>query len=128
MDGGTVFHFVTDGIEAALARAREAADGRDVRVGGGVATIQQYLNARLIDHMHIVVTPVLLGGGEPLFAGIDLPLLGYEVAEHVPSEKGHSRRTVEGSHSRGDAANFLTPRWSGTVQLDLSSRLVITYR
>ena len=88
MDGGTVFHFVTDGIEAALARANEAAGGRDVRLGGGVATIRQYLNGGLIDEMHVVITPVLLGGGEPLFAGIDLPALGYEVTEHVPSEKG----------------------------------------
>ena len=88
MDGGTVFHFVTDGIEAALARANEAACGRDVRLGGGVATIRQYLNGGLIDEMHVVITPVLLGGGEPLFAGIDLPALGYEVTEHVPSEKG----------------------------------------
>ena len=88
MDGGTVFHFVTDGIEAALARANEAAGGRDVRLGGGVATIRQYLNGGLIDEMHVVITPVLLGGGETLFAGIDLPALGYEVTEHVPSEKG----------------------------------------
>ena len=88
MDGGTVFHFVTDGIEAALARANEAAGRADVRLGGGVATIRQYLNGGLIDEMHVVITPVLLGGGEPLFAGIDLPALGYEVTEHVPSEKG----------------------------------------
>jgi dihydrofolate reductase len=87
MDGGTVFHFVTDGIEAALARANEAAGDRDVRVGGGAATIRQYLNDRLIDRMHLVMSPVLLGGGEPLLAGIDLPLLGYEVTEHVASEK-----------------------------------------
>jgi dihydrofolate reductase len=85
MEGGTVFHFVTDGFEAALHRAKEAAGGRDVRVGGGAATIRQYLAARLIDQMHIVTTPVLLGGGEPLFAGLDLPLLGYEVTERVPS-------------------------------------------
>jgi dihydrofolate reductase len=87
MEGGTVFHFVTDGIEAALSRAKEAAGKRDVRVGGGAATIRQYLNARLIDEMHIVVSPVLLGGGEPLFAGMDLPALGYQVTESVPSEK-----------------------------------------
>jgi dihydrofolate reductase len=87
MEGGTVFHFVTDGIEAALARANEAAGDRDVRLGGGVATIRQYLNARRVDEMHVVVAPVLLGGGEPLLAGIDLPALGYAVAEHVPSEK-----------------------------------------
>jgi dihydrofolate reductase len=87
MEGGTVFHFVTDGFEAALARAREAAGDRDVRVGGGTATVRQYLTARLIDEMHLVVSPVLLGGGEALFAGIDLPQLGYAVTEHVPSEK-----------------------------------------
>ncbi len=85
MEGGTVFHFVTDGIEAALARAAEAAGSRDVRLGGGAATIRQYLNARLIDEMHVAVAPILLGGGEPLFAGIDLPALGYEVTEHVPT-------------------------------------------
>ena len=87
MQGGTVFHFVTDGIEAALARAREAAGQRDIRVGGGVATVRQYLEARLIDEMHLAMAPALLGGGEPLLAGLDLPRLGYEVAEHVPSEK-----------------------------------------
>jgi dihydrofolate reductase len=86
MEGGTVFHFVTEGIETALARAKDAAGGRDVRLGGGVATIRQYLNARLIDEMHLVVSPVLLGGGEPLLAGIDLPALGYQVIEQVPSE------------------------------------------
>jgi dihydrofolate reductase len=97
MDGGTVFHFVTDGIEAALARAQEAAAGRDIRVGGGASTIRQYLNARLIDQMHYAVTPVLLGTGEPLLAGLDLLRLGYEVTEYVPSEKAThvvlSRRT-----------------------------------
>jgi dihydrofolate reductase len=87
MEGGTVFHFVTGGIEAALARAQEAAGDRDIRIGGGSATIRQYLSARLIDHLHIAVSPVLLGGGEPLFAGLDLRALGYEVTEHVPSEK-----------------------------------------
>jgi dihydrofolate reductase len=87
MDGGTVFHFVTEGINAALDRANAAAGSRDVRVGGGAATIRQYLQVRLIDEMHVAVTPVLLGVGEPLFAGIDLPRLGYAVTEHVPSEK-----------------------------------------
>jgi dihydrofolate reductase len=87
MEGGTVFHFVTDGIDAALERAREAAKDKDVRVGGGASVIRQYLNARLIDRMHVVVSPVLLGGGEALFAGIDLPALGYGVTEHVVSEK-----------------------------------------
>ncbi len=87
MKGGTVFHFVTEGIEAALERAREAAGDRDIRVGGGAATIRQYLEARLIDEMHIAVAPVVLGRGEPLFAGLDLPALGYEITGHVPSEK-----------------------------------------
>jgi dihydrofolate reductase len=87
MDGGTTFHFVTDGIHAALERARAAAGGKDVRVGGGAATIRQYLQARLIDEMHIAVSPVLLGSGESLFAGIDMPKLGYEVARHVATEK-----------------------------------------
>ena len=86
MKGGTVFHFVTDGIEAALARARKAAGDRDIRVGGGVATVRQYLEARLIDHMHIAIAPVVLGRGEALFAGLDLPALGYAITEHVPSE------------------------------------------
>jgi dihydrofolate reductase len=97
MEGGTVFHFVTDGIEAALARAKKAADGRDVLLAGGGATIRQYLSARLVDEMHFVVSPILLGGGEPLFTGLDLPRLGYKVTEHVPSEKAThivlSRRT-----------------------------------
>jgi dihydrofolate reductase len=83
MEGGTTFHFVTDGIEAALQRARAAAAGRDVRVGGGAATIRQYLRAKLIDEMHVAIAPVLLGSGEALFAGIDLPALGYRVSEHV---------------------------------------------
>jgi dihydrofolate reductase len=83
MEGGTTFHFVTGGIEDALQRARKAADGKDVRVGGGVATIQQYLRAGLIDELHIAFAPVLLGSGEALFGGIDLPALGYDVTEHV---------------------------------------------
>jgi dihydrofolate reductase len=83
MEGGTTFHFVTDGIDSALARAREAAKGRDVRVGGGVATIRQYLKAGLVDTMHLAVGAVALGRGESLFAGIDLPRLGYRCIEHV---------------------------------------------
>jgi dihydrofolate reductase len=83
MEGGTTFHFVTGGIEDALARARKAAGGKDVRLGGGVATIQQYWRARLIDELHVAFAPVLLGSGEALFVGIDVPALGYEVAEHV---------------------------------------------
>jgi dihydrofolate reductase len=83
MSGGTTFHFVTDGIHEALERAREAAGSKDVRVGGGVATIRQYLRAGPIDEMHLAVAPVLLGAGEHLLAGIDAPRLGYECAEHV---------------------------------------------
>ncbi len=83
MEGGTTFHFVTDGIHSALSRAREAASGKDVRVGGGVATIQQYLREGLIDEMHFAISPILLGSGEPLFGGIDALKLGYQCAEHV---------------------------------------------
>jgi dihydrofolate reductase len=83
MKGGTVFHFVTDGIEVALQCARDAAGGQDIRLGGGVSTIRQYLRARLVDQMHIAMAPSLLGSGENLFAGIDLPSLGYKRAEHV---------------------------------------------
>jgi dihydrofolate reductase len=85
MEGGTTFHFVTEGIDAALARAREAADGKDVRVGGGVNVIQQYLRQRLIDEMHIAIAPVLLGSGERLFEGINLPALGYVCSRHEAS-------------------------------------------
>jgi dihydrofolate reductase len=86
MEGGTVFHFVCDGIHAALARAREAAQGRDVRVGGGVATVRQYLLAGLIDELHLALSPAVLGSGEALLAGIDLKALGYECTEHAASE------------------------------------------
>jgi dihydrofolate reductase len=87
MEGGTTFHFVTDGIEAALDRAKQAAGGADVRIGGGVATIRQYLKARLIDDMEIAISPVLLGSGEALFRDIDLLALGYELKRHVSSEQ-----------------------------------------
>ena len=87
MQGGTTFHFVTDGMDAALKRATAAAGGKDVRVGGGVATIRQYLRAGLIDEMHLAVSPVLLGSGENLLAGIDLLRLGYQCSEHVPAAK-----------------------------------------
>jgi len=87
MEGGTIFHFVTDGIEAALARAREAAGERNVRVGGGASTVRQYLHAKLIDEMHIAVSPVLLGTGEPLLAGLDLPKLGYKCEKSVTGER-----------------------------------------
>lgn len=86
LEGGTVFHFVADGIHAALTRATEAANGQDVRLGGGVATIRQYLHAALIDEMHLAISPVLLGSGEQLFTGIDTAKLGYECTEHVATE------------------------------------------
>ncbi len=87
MKGGTVFHFVTDGIQSALEQAKAGAQGRDVRVGGGVSTIRQYLNARLIDELHLVVSPVLLGEGEKLFEGMDLRALGYECVDHNPGKR-----------------------------------------
>ena len=78
MEGGTSFHFIPDGIYAALKYASEAAAGKDVLLGGGVSSIQQYLRAGLIDEMHLAIAPILLGSGEHLFAGIDLPTLGYQ--------------------------------------------------
>lgn len=85
MEGGTVFHFVTDGIVSALERAREAANGQDVRLSGGVATVREYLSAGLIDELHLAISPVLLGSGEHLLHGIDLPSLGYRCERHVSS-------------------------------------------
>lgn len=85
MAGGTTFHFVTEGIHAALDRARAAAKGLDVQLGGGVATVRQYLQAGLIDEMHFAIAPRLLGSGEHLLSGIDLLQLGYRCVEHVPS-------------------------------------------
>jgi dihydrofolate reductase len=85
MEGDTTFHFVTEGIHAALERARTAAKGRDVRVGGGVSTIQQYLRAGLVDEMHVAIAPILLGSGELLFGGLDVTKLGYRCVEHVPA-------------------------------------------
>ena len=87
MKGGTEFRFVTEGIEAALAQARAAAGGRDVRLGGGVATVRQYLQAGLIDELHLALRPVLLGSGENLLAGIDMRALGYECARSVAGER-----------------------------------------
>ncbi|WP_192363496.1 dihydrofolate reductase family protein [Mesorhizobium mediterraneum] len=83
MDGGTTFYFVTDGIHSALEKAKAAADGKDVRLGGGVATIRQYLQEKLVDDMHLAMSPMLLGSGENLFAGIDMPRLGYRCSEQV---------------------------------------------
>jgi dihydrofolate reductase len=87
MKGGTVFHFVTDGIHAALERALEAANGRDVRIGGGAATIRQYLEARLVDELHLALNPVLLGAGEALWRGLDMRALGYRTVRHVAGER-----------------------------------------
>jgi len=86
MEGGTTFYFVTDGIHAALKRAKEAAQGKDIRLGGGAATVRQYLAAGLIDEMHLVISPVLLGRGEHLLGGIDTVSLGYKCTEHASSD------------------------------------------
>lgn len=83
MQGGTTFHFVTGGIQEALERAREAARTQDVRIGGGVSTVRQYLQAGLVDELHLVVSPTVLGSGEPLLAAIDLPRLGFRCSRHV---------------------------------------------
>jgi len=87
MGGGTEFHFVTAGIHAALELATAAAGGRDVRLGGGVATVRQFLRAGLIDDLHLVLRPVLLGSGENLWNGIDMHALGYECASHIAGER-----------------------------------------
>jgi dihydrofolate reductase len=87
MAGGTEFRFVTEGIHAALEQAKAAAGGRDVRIGGGVSTIRQYLHARLIDELHLAIRPVLLGSGEHLLNGIDMPSLGYECVKYIAGER-----------------------------------------
>lgn len=86
MEGGTTFHFVTDGIHSALAKAKEAAGAKDVRIGGGVETIRQFLKEKLIDEMHLAISPIVLGKGENLFEGMDLPGLGYEIIEHKSTD------------------------------------------
>ncbi|HEX5098644.1 MAG TPA: dihydrofolate reductase family protein, partial [Polyangiaceae bacterium] len=86
MQGGTTFHFVTNGTEEALKRAKQAAGSKDVRIGGGVESIRQYLRAGLIDELHIAISPLLLGSGEHLLWGLDLVALGYRVSEHVAAE------------------------------------------
>jgi dihydrofolate reductase len=88
MKGGTTFYFVTDGIESALEKARKVANGKDIRIGGGVSTIRQYLQAGHIDEMHFVISPVFLGSGEHLFSGIDMSKLGFHQIERVEGEKG----------------------------------------
>ncbi len=87
MEGGTVFHFVTDGIESALTQAREAAKGKNIRIGGGVSTVRQYLQAGLLDEMHIAISPRFLGSGENLFSGIDLVKLGFTEIETISTEQ-----------------------------------------
>jgi len=87
MKGGTTFHFVTDGIHSALEQAKRSAGGKDVRVGGGVSTVRQYFQARLIDEAHLVQRPVLIGGGEHLWHGLDLNALGYECHKTVAGER-----------------------------------------
>jgi len=87
MKGGTTFHFVTDGIHSAFERARAAANGKDVRLGGGVATVREYLQAGLIDDMHLAISPVLLGAGENLLTGIDMRAGGFECTEHVGTDR-----------------------------------------
>jgi dihydrofolate reductase len=87
MKGGTEFHFVTDGIHSALEHAKAESGGRDIRLGGGVSTIRQYLSAGLVDDLHLAVRPVLLGSGESVFAGLDLRALGYECTKSVPGER-----------------------------------------
>lgn len=86
MDGGTVFHFVTEGAEEALRLAREAAGDRDIRIGGGAETIREYLTLGAIDEAHLAISPMLIGKGEALFVGLDLPALGYKVGEQVLGE------------------------------------------
>jgi dihydrofolate reductase len=83
MKGGTTFHFIADGIHSALKRATAVANGQNVRLGGGVATIRQYLRAGLVDEMHLAIVPVLMGSGESLFAGLDVVSLGYQCTGHV---------------------------------------------
>ncbi|UGB46622.1 dihydrofolate reductase family protein [Frateuria edaphi] len=86
MEGGTTFHFVTGGIRDALDQAKAAAGDKDIKIGGGVSTVRQYLEAGLIDQMHFAIAPVVLGQGEAIFAGLDLPALGFKVTEHVATE------------------------------------------
>ncbi len=87
MEGGTTFHFVTGGIEDALRQARNAAGGKDIKIGGGVSTVRQYVQACHVDEIHLAVAPITLGQGEALFAGIDMRALGYRTTEHVPTER-----------------------------------------
>jgi dihydrofolate reductase len=96
MEGGTTFYFVTGGISEALRRAKQAAGDKDVKIGGGVSTVRQYLQAGLIDSLHFALAPVALGQGEALFAGINLPALGFSVTEHKATE--HATHVVLEKH------------------------------
>ncbi|MGA7836838.1 MAG: dihydrofolate reductase family protein, partial [Ignavibacteriaceae bacterium] len=87
MEGGTIFHFITDGINAALEKAFDSANGKDVRLGGGVNTIRQYLKAQLLDELHLVVSPIILGSGENLYLNLDITSLGYKCIKYISSDK-----------------------------------------
>jgi dihydrofolate reductase len=87
MLGGTTFHFVTDGLSSALQEARDAAGAKDIKIGGGVETVRQYVQAGHVDEIHLALAPVALGQGEPLFSGLDLPALGYRTVEHVATDQ-----------------------------------------
>jgi dihydrofolate reductase len=87
MQGGTTFYFVTEGIDVALQRARDAAGDKDVKIGGGVDTVKQYVRAGHVDEIHLAVAPVAIGQGESLFSGLDLRALGYRTVEHVPTQR-----------------------------------------
>lgn len=113
MKGGTVFHFVTEGINAALAKARQAAGDRDIRIGGGVATIRQYLAAGLIDEIHLVLAPVVLGQGEALLTGIDLPSLGFGVAECKQTETAMHIILSRDQNKTGGAVDAVIGRHRG---------------
>lgn len=104
MEGGTIFHFVTGGIHEALTRARQAAGDKDIRIGGGAETIRQYLRESLIDELHLAISPVLLGSGEHLLSGLDLPALGYRVTEHVPSAAAAHVVLTRGEPKPGSSA------------------------
>ena len=102
MEGGTTFYFITDGIHAALEKARQASNGMDVRVGGGANIIQQYLREGYVDEMHLAIAPILLGSGSRLFDGVDLPSLGYSCTEHAVSPKA-THIVLSRKHVQGDA-------------------------
>jgi dihydrofolate reductase len=105
MEGGTVFHFVTDGIEAALERAYGAANGQDVRLAGGVSAIQQYLHAGLVDEMHLAYVPLLLGTGERLFDSLGSTPIGYEVADFIGTQAALHVRFVRKASRRGGGSS-----------------------